>query len=120
MCRRKKEPYLGLDNLVGGKIEPGEDGMDAAYRELFEETGVTRGDVDLIRLMDFVYYLQDCYVEVYVGCLKRDIEVCGDENELFWSGLNRDFFDTRLFAGEGNIGHMLEQVKMYSNEIFKN
>jgi ADP-ribose pyrophosphatase YjhB (NUDIX family) len=39
MCRRLKEPYLGLSNFVGGKIEEGEDGLDAAYRELWEETG---------------------------------------------------------------------------------
>ena len=42
MCRRLKEPYLGLSNFVGGKIEEGEDGLDAAYRELREETAVTR------------------------------------------------------------------------------
>ncbi len=43
MCRRFHDPYMGLLNFVGGKIEPDEDGMDAAYRELWEETGITRG-----------------------------------------------------------------------------
>ena len=43
MCRRLKEPYMGLYNFVGGKIEKGEDGIDAAYRELREETGCTAG-----------------------------------------------------------------------------
>ena len=38
-CKRLKDPYEGKFNLVGGKIEPGEDHFDAAYRELFEETG---------------------------------------------------------------------------------
>ena len=47
MCRRIKEPYKGLSNFVGGKIEPGEDGETAAYRELFEETGITRRDIQL-------------------------------------------------------------------------
>ncbi|MBQ7050022.1 MAG: NUDIX domain-containing protein, partial [Firmicutes bacterium] len=42
MCRRKKNPFKGLSNLVGGKIEEGEDGMTAAYRELQEETGITK------------------------------------------------------------------------------
>lgn len=45
MCRRLKEPYMGLYNFVGGKIEKGEDGIDAAYRELWEETAVTRDDI---------------------------------------------------------------------------
>ena len=119
MCKRKKDPYKGMSNLVGGKIEPGENGLDAAYRELWEETGVSRGDTRLTHVMDFKYYLQNCWVEVYAGRLNRDIAVGGDENELFWSSLDHDFFDLELFAGEGNIGHMLEQVKMYSERIFE-
>ena len=42
-CKRQKNPYRGLYNFVGGKVEPGEDSETAAYRELFEETGITRG-----------------------------------------------------------------------------
>jgi 8-oxo-dGTP diphosphatase len=119
MCKRRKEPYLGLYNLVGGKIEPGENHLDAAYRELQEESGVDRKSVDLIRLMDFTYYLQDCYVEVYAGRLKQDVAVSGDENDLFWSDLKHNFFDMALYAGEGNIGHILEQVNMYADKILK-
>lgn len=37
MCRRRKPPYQGLLNLVGGKVEPGEGREYAAYRELWEE-----------------------------------------------------------------------------------
>ncbi|RAP74607.1 NUDIX hydrolase [Paenibacillus montanisoli] len=117
MCTRLKEPYKGLSNLVGGKIEPWEAGIDAAYRELAEETGITADDVVLKHLMDFTYYVQDCYVEVYAGRLKHAVEIAGDENELYWSELDRDFFDMTLYAGEGNIGHMIEQVKM-SKELF--
>lgn len=112
MCKRLKDPYLGLNNLVGGKIEMGEAGIDAAYRELLEETNLSREHIILYHLMDFTYYFQRCYVEVYVGKLNGDVIVSGDENELYWSDLNHDFFDMTLFAGEGNIGHMIEQVKM--------
>ena len=118
MCTRKKQPYKGLSNLVGGKIEPGEDGLAAAYRELREETAVTDKDVDLVHLMDFTYHLSACYVEVYVGKLKSDVAVSGDENDLYWSDLHRDFFDMHIFAGEGNIGHMLAQVKLRERELF--
>ena len=41
MCKRKKDPYKGLANFVGGKIEKNENGLDAAYRELEEETTIT-------------------------------------------------------------------------------
>ncbi|NUU73832.1 NUDIX hydrolase [Paenibacillus xylanilyticus] len=119
MCKRLKNPYKGLSNFVGGKIENGETGMEAAYRELTEETGIPKEDVTLHHLMDFKYYLHQCYVEVYVGKLKSDVMITGDENELYWSDLNQDFFDMTLFAGEGNIGHMIEQVKI-SSSIFLN
>lgn len=73
MCRRKKDPYKGLSNFVGGKIEQGEEPVDAAYRELYEETAITRDCIKLTRLMDFTYYLDDCYVQVYVGRVNREV-----------------------------------------------
>ncbi|WP_130859148.1 NUDIX hydrolase [Gracilibacillus phocaeensis] len=117
MCERLKNPYKGLSNLVGGKIENGELSIESAYRELLEETGISKKDVILHHLMDFTYYLQNCYVEVYAGRLKRDVSVTGDENVLYWSDLNKDFFDMSLYAGEGNIGHMIEQVNMVKDNI---
>ncbi|UAL46501.1 NUDIX hydrolase [Sutcliffiella horikoshii] len=118
MCERLKNPYKGLSNLVGGKIEDGEKGIDAAYRELHEETNISNKDINLHHLMDFTYYLQNCYVEVYVGRLKRDILVSGDENILYWSNLDNNFFDMSLYAGEGNIGHMVEQVNYVKDRLF--
>lgn len=120
MCRRIKEPYKGLINFVGGKIEPGESGFDAAYRELYEETGISRRDIELVHLLDFSYPLDPCYVEVYAGQLKRETEPVGDENPLFWSGLDCDFFDMKQYAGEGNIGHIMEHVKLNADRIFLN
>ncbi|WP_028532419.1 NUDIX hydrolase [Paenibacillus sp. UNC217MF] len=117
MCKRLKEPYKGLNNLVGGKIEAGEAGIESAYRELAEETSISKGDITLHHLMDFTYHYQKCYVEVYVGKLKHDVAIHGDENELYWSELTHDFFDMTLYAGEGNIGHMIEQVNMYKDTI---
>jgi 8-oxo-dGTP diphosphatase len=110
MCKRHKEPYKGLYNLVGGKIEPGEDGMPAAYRELVEETSIS--DIELIHVMDFTYFLADsCRVEVYAGKLNKDVYVHGDEKELMWIDVEENFFDMRRFAGEGNIGHIYEIIK---------
>ena len=119
MCRRKKDPYKGLSNFVGGKIEQGEDGLIAAYRELYEETAITMDCISLSHLMDFTYYFDDCYVEVYVGRLNRQAEVQGDENELYWSDLEHDFFDPTKYAGEGNIGHIMLHIEMWRDRLLK-
>lgn len=112
-CKRMKDPYEGMYNLVGGKIEPGEDGLQAAYRELEEETGITPADIELFHMMDFTYYNQNCCVEIYVGTLQRDVPLRAETHPLCWLSLQEDFFDLQRFAGEGNIGHMVEQVKVY-------
>lgn len=113
MCKRRKNPYQGLLNLIGGHIEPNEDGLAAAYRELQEETSISKSDIELSHLMDLNYYLYDIHLEVYFGALNKDVIVSGDENELIWVDICENFFDIKRFAGEGNIGHMMEHVKLY-------
>ena len=119
MCKRRSYPYKGKYNFVGGKIEQGEDGMSAAYRELEEETGITRRDISLIHFIDFTYHWYGIRLEFYIGRLNSDIPVHGDENELLWIPLDSDFFDISTFAGEGNIGHMMLLVEMEKEKIFK-
>ncbi len=111
MCLRRKDPYKGLYNLVGGKLEENEDGLAAAYRELFEETGISSDDIHLSHLMDFTYCVDDILLECYTGALERDITPYGDENQLCWVDIGSNFFDMSIYAGRGNIGHMLEQAR---------
>ena len=113
MCKRLKDPYKGLYNLVGGKIEEGEDHLEAARRELYKETSLTREDITIVKLMSFDYPLDGCYVEIYAGRLKTDKQVSGDENQLAWLSLSENFFDMSRFAGEGNIGHIYEILKLH-------
>lgn len=119
-CKRTSDPYKGKYNLVGGKIEPGEDGFAAAYRELEEETGITREQISLRHMMDFTYYNQNCYVEVYAGHLSDEVVLREEKHPLIFLKLNEeDFFSLEKFAGEGNIGHMVEQVKDFGEGICK-
>ena len=111
MCRREKEPYKGLLNLVGGKVEKNENELIAAYRELFEETGITNKDIFLEHVMNFQYISSDIELEVYAGKLNKDVELVEEINKLFWIDKAEDFFDMNKFAGNGNIGHMICQAK---------
>lgn len=112
-CKRLNDPYEGMYNLVGGKIEPGEDGFHAAYRELFEETGISGKDITLYHMMDFTYYNQECVVEVYAGVLAGDVQLRPEKHPLYWISAKEDFFDLKKYAGEGNIGHMVEQAEAF-------
>lgn len=119
MCYRTKNPYKGKYNLVGGKVEDGESEEEAAYRELEEETGITKEDIKLIRLMDFCYHLYGLKLEVFVGKLNKEVELVEEVHPLVWISRNEDFFDLDKYAGEGNIGHMILNVEMYEKELFK-
>lgn len=119
MCKRKKDPYKGLANFVGGKIEKNENGLDAAYRELEEETTITKDDIMLLHIMDFTYYIENYYLEVYVGKLNKIVDVNGTENKLFWSTLYNNFFDETQYAGEGNIGHIVQHIETLKGELLQ-
>lgn len=111
MCQMRKDPYKGKLNFVGGKVQKGESSECAAYRELFEETGISSKDIVLHHLVDSIYFIHGLTLEVYFGYLEKDFEVYGDENPLLWIDVNSNFFDIDKFAGKGNLGHFMEMMK---------
>ena len=112
MCKRTKEPYMGMYNLVGGKIEKENDGLNEAYRELEEETNITKKDVSLVHFMNLTYSKWNKELEVYYGILNKEVELIEEVNKLEWVPINDNFFDMNKYAGEGNIGHIIEEIKI--------
>jgi 8-oxo-dGTP diphosphatase len=55
LIRRGTPPRQGEWSLPGGRIEPGERAVDAALRELREETGVEAGITGLIDVVDGLF-----------------------------------------------------------------
>ena len=117
MCERKKEPYKGKINLVGGKVEKDETEISAAYRELEEETGITSKDIHLTYVMNFQYKILDIGLEVFTGILKKDVNLIEEVNKLLWINKNENFYDLEKFAGEGNIWHIIKHIEIYMNNL---
>ena len=118
MCKRKKDPFKGKLNFVGGKVEPNEDELHAAYRELEEETGITKDDITLTNLMNFEYKISGTELEAYAGKLNKDVRLKEELNSLYWISKDEDFNNLDKFAGEGNILHMLKQVEIFKDKLF--
>ena len=112
-CIRAKEPYKGMYNFVGGQVEEGESNDDAAYRELYEETGISKEDIRLDHFMDLNYFKYENNLQVYYGILKNDVKLVEERNKLVWLPINEELLDTKKVAGNYNIPHMITQIKVY-------
>lgn len=112
MCERTKEPYKGQLNLVGGKIEKDDDNLNEAYRELQEETGIIKDDIDLVYFMTCNYHTLNKGLEIYYGVLNKDVELVEEVNKLVWVNEDDNFFDFNKYAGEGNLGHIIAEIKL--------
>ncbi len=112
-CIRAKEPYKGLYNFLGGKVEEGETNDDAAYRELFEETGISRKDIKLEHFMDLNYFMYENNLQVYYGILKNPVTLVEEKNKLEWVQINNELLNNEKFAGNYNIPHIIKQIKVY-------
>ena len=112
-CIRAKEPYKGMYNFVGGKVEEGESNDDAAYRELFEETGISNTNIKLDHFMDLNYFKYENNLQVYYGILKNEVELVEEKNKLEWVKIDDGLLNNDKFAGNYNIPHIIRQIKVY-------
>ena len=112
-CIRAKEPYKGLYNLVGGKVEKNETNDEAAYRELFEETGISKKDIKLDHFMDLNYFKYENNIQVYYGILSHEVKLVEEKNKLEWLDINEKLLDNNKFGGNYNIPHIIRQIKVY-------
>ncbi len=112
-CIRAKEPYKGLYNFVGGQVEENETNDEAAYRELYEETGISNQDIELDHFMDLNYFKYGNNIQVYYGILKHEVTLVEEKNKLSWLAINDELLDNSKFGGNYNIPHIIRQIKVY-------
>lgn len=81
LVRRGTAPRLGEWSLPGGRIEPGERAVDAALRELREETSVQAEVIGLVDVVDGLFAEMDRhYVLIdYVAIWTSGVPAAGDD-----------------------------------------
>lgn len=88
MCYHEKQHAY---NFIGGYSTQGESEMDASYRELIEETGISKGAIELmfvryehVTCKSSYYKSPSWSMMVTAGILKSDIELKPEVNRLEW------------------------------------
>ncbi|MBS4213790.1 NUDIX domain-containing protein [Neobacillus rhizophilus] len=116
MLKRSKPPYQYLYNGVGGKIEIGEDPVQAMFQELQEETGLKKSDIQISSHLTTLEFKAGVKLHVYYFVLNRNIEPYStkktmDEGTLEWLHIkNNHLLDASnpKMAGDGNIAYFLQ------------
>lgn len=89
MCYHQKQ---GLWNFIGGHVEEMEQPKCASYRELEEETGISRENIDLKFVREEHVTANNVNnggssvwsLHVTAGILKNDVEFKEEKNPLMW------------------------------------
>lgn len=110
--RRARDPYWGLLDFIGDGCDRGEAATACAYRALQEAADIRKADIALEHIMDFAYHTTGCCVQVFAGQLEWNVRPPAGEQALQWVRTDENFFDEKVYAGEGYIGHILAHMRM--------
>ena len=101
-------------NFVGGHIEKGESELKASYRELQEETGINKNDIELKHLqteLSLSNYNEYCWsLYITMGVLKHDVKLIEEKNRLEWVSIDNDDILLRASFGNGNCHVFMERA----------
>ena len=103
--------YWGLDmGRCDGGLSTTTDAADELTRYFkFDYSPYNNGMFGFLNI-EYVSFNKD--LEIYYGILNKDVELVEEVNKLEWIDINDNFFDMNKYAGEGNIGHIIEEIKI--------
>lgn len=117
MLLRNKNPFKGMLNGIGGKIEPDESPIIAAKRELFEESKIHINDMKLLGIVTWDDASKEGYDGMYVYWCNLPIIVHSESAKLCSEGtLHWIPIDQVL-----NVNRMIvENIPFFLNEMVTN
>ena len=80
---------------------------------MFEETGISKKDIELDHFMDLNYFKYENNLQVYYGILKCDVNLVEEKNKLEWVELNEELLNYDRFGGNYNIHYITTQIKIF-------
>jgi len=113
IAKRQKNQFMsGYWELPGGKVEPGEDHVNAIKRELFEETGITVKDCSLVQMIQHIYSEKTINLSVYSIDDYLGEPVGFEGQEITWSSADK-FKNFKLLPTMWRIIHKFSLPKFY-------
>lgn len=124
ICTRKKHPFYGCQGFCGGKVQYGELFMEAASRELWEETGL-QGTPKLALIKHYrVFNKEDVILEDKLmlffrvdnpeGTLKPDLNE-GEYNWILESELDSKVIN--YYEDKVAFDHQIEIIRNYNGQV---
>ena len=98
LCIRYKEENIGYIDIPGGKIEEGETGVEAAIREVKEETGIEVSNLEeagivIIEYPDRIYNMKVFVTSYYRGNARNN-----EENDAFFINIEDLLKEKKRYA----------------------
>ena len=113
MINRKKPPFMGMWNALGGHLENNEEVEDCAKREIYEESGVIVKDLTLYSISTWNYDDDIIYVYLsHIDTINNNYPVRTEEGII-------DFLDIDWILNEKNYG-IVPDLRLFIKDIKEN
>lgn len=122
LVRRRNEPDAGVWGFPGGHVEPGETGLEAAVRELQEETGICATPSQYLTNVDVIEHdetgrLKFHFLLVAVLCKQAFGQLCAGDDVMDARWVSIDDALSGVFQLSAQVDEVMQlALKVCRNE----